>query len=188
MAASHLTAKSLLGIAVAQGPGGFSALRAGLGVAKGFAFASDLPVVGVSTVEASAYPYRGLGLRVCALIDAGRGIVAWARFQDSDDGWKRLTADRITPLEAMLESKGRRTLFCGEGASKHAGAIGLALGSKAQVVEEPAPLSRLLGVAELGGMRLENGESDGVAAIAPRYLRSPGITRPSTPAKVRKGG
>ena len=188
LAASRVTPKDLVGIAVTHGPGGFSALRAGLGVAKGLAFAAGLPVVGVSTIEASAYPFRGLGMRVCALIDAGRGAVAWARFQRSDGGWRRLTADRITPLETMLGSRGRHTLFCGEGAGRHAGAIGLALGTRAHLVEDAAPLSRLVGVAELGAMRLDNGESDGAAAIAPHYLRSPGITRPAPPTAVRKGG
>ena len=188
MGASRVTPKDLTGIAIAHGPGGFSALRAGLGVAKGLAFALGLPVVGVSTLEASAYAYRGVGLRICALIDAGREIVAWARFQQAADGWKRLTPDRITPLEAMLDSRGRHTLYCGEGAAKHAGAIGLALGGRAHVVDDAVPLPRLLGVAELGAARLDKGEADLIATLAPRYLRSPGITRPKAAAAVRKGG
>ena len=188
LGAVHLAPKDLTGIAIAHGPGGFSALRAGLGIAKGLAFASGVPVVGVSTIEASAYPHRGLGMRMCALIDAGRDIVAWARFEQTDDGWRRLTPDRITPLDAMLSSRGRHTLFCGEGVVKHADAIRQALGDRAHLIEEAAPLSRLLGVAELGALRLDHGDSDPVAAIAPRYLRSPGVTRPATPTAVRKGG
>jgi len=105
-----------------------------------------------------------------------------------EDRWRRLTADRITPLDTMLDSRGRHTLFCGEGAGRHIVAISEALGSKAHIIEGPAPLSRLQGVAMLGGIRLDSGDGDAVAALAPRYLRSPGITRPAAPTRVRKGG
>jgi len=186
-----ITPASLAGITVVNGPGGFSALRAGLGIVKGLAFAADLRVVGVSTLEASAYPHRGAGLPVCALIEAGRGAVAWARFQDvSDSGadrWKRRTADRVTPLDVMLAARGRHTLFCGEGTGVHADAIREALGAKAHLVIETAPLSRLVGVAALGVARLEAGGGEPVAALRPRYLRSPSITPPKA-ARVRRQG
>jgi len=177
----------LAGIAVAQGPGGFSALRVGLGVAKGLAFAVGLAVVGVSTLEASAYPYRGSGLPVCALIASGRGIVAWARFQEAE-GWQRRTSDRITPIEQMLVSRGRHTLFCGEGLAQHQNMIRESLGAKAHFATELAPLTRLAGVAELGAMMLDAGKTVSVAALAPRYLRSPTITKPNPPKAVSRGG
>lgn len=188
---ARVTPAALAGIAVASGPGGFSALRAGLGMVKGLAFAAGLPVVGVSTLEASAYPHRGTGLPVCAVIEAGRGAVAWARFQDVNNGeadrWKRRTADRVTALEVMLAARGRHTLFCGEGAGVHADAIREALGAKAHLVVETAPLSRLAGVAALGVARLEAGESEPVAALRPRYLRSPSITPPKAARVGRRG-
>jgi tRNA threonylcarbamoyladenosine biosynthesis protein TsaB len=188
LAASGATMADLTGIAVAQGPGGFSALRSGLGAAKGLAFAANLPVVGVSTVEASAYPHRGAGLPVCALIESGRGIVGWARFQLSGDGqgatWARRTPDRVTSLDAMLTARGRHTLFCGEGVATHTDAIREALGDKAHLAIEPAPLSRIAGVAELGALRLDAGDADPVASLAPRYLRSPAITAPNPPKAI----
>ena len=187
MKAAGTTPSGLAGIAVAHGPGGFSALRVGLGVAKGLAFATGLAVVGVSTLEASAYPHRGSGLPICAVIASGRGIVAWARFQQAD-GWQRRTPDRITPIERMLESRGRHTLFCGEGVAQHEEAIRQALGAKAHLAIDPAPLTRLAGVAELGAAMLDAGETVPVATLAPRYLRSPTITKPNAPKAVSRGG
>jgi tRNA threonylcarbamoyladenosine biosynthesis protein TsaB len=187
LAASGATMADLAGVAVAQGPGGFSALRSGLGVAKGLAFAAGVPVVGISTVEATAYPHRGAGLPLCALIESGRGIVGWARFQQTDS-WARRTPDRVTPIEAMLEARGRHTLFCGEGVATHADAIRDALGDRAHLIIEPAPLSRVAGVAELGAQRLDAGDSDPVASLAPRYLRSPAITPPKPPKPIHPGG
>lgn len=187
LAAAGASIADVKGIAVAQGPGGFSALRSGLGAAKGLAFGAGVPVVGISTVEASAYPHRGAGMPICALIESGRGIVGWARFQQTD-AWARRTPDRVTPVEAMLEARGRHTLFCGEGVATHADAIREALGAKAHLAIEPAPLARIAGVAELGARRLDAGESDPVASLAPHYLRAPAISTPKPPKAVHPGG
>jgi tRNA threonylcarbamoyladenosine biosynthesis protein TsaB len=187
LAAGGVRPAELAGIAVAQGPGGFSALRAGLGVAKGLAFANGTPIAGVSTLETSAYPHRGLGMPVCALIDAGRDLVAWARFQQIASGWVRRSPDRVTDVAGMLAARGRHTLFCGEGLAGHAEQVRDALAGRAHLVEEPAPLTRLGGLAELGVARLVAG-GDSLAALRPRYLRAPRITQPRPPRSVRYGG
>ena len=166
------------GIAVAHGPGGFSALRAGLGVAKGLAFALSVPAVGVSTLEATAYPHRGAGYPVCAVIQAGRELVAWARFASTDDGLARRTPDRVTPLERLLAAAGRHMLFCGEGAAVYADQLREALGGRAHFGPDDAPGSRLAGVAELGARRLDAGEGTSPGDLQPHYGRPPSITRP----------
>ena len=78
-------------------------------------------------------------------------------------------------------------MFCGEGAGVHADTIREALGAKAHLVIETAPLSRLAGVAALGVARREAGGGEPVAALRPRYLRSPSITPPKA-AGVRRQG
>ncbi len=175
------------GIGVTYGPGGFSALRAGLGAAKGLAFALGVPMVGASTLEATAYAYRDVGWPVCAVVEAGRDTVAWARFQQTPAGWRRRTRDGVTPIAQLLATRGRHTLFCGEGALAHAGRLREALGSRAHFALEAMPLARLQGLAALAVSRLEAGESDSVAGMQPRYLRPPGITKPAPPRPVRPG-
>ena len=59
---------------MALGPGGFSALRVGISVAKGLALPLDIPLVGVGTLEMEAYPYAGAGIPVCPLLEAGRSV------------------------------------------------------------------------------------------------------------------
>ena len=169
---------SLQGIAVATGPGGFSALRAGLSAAKGLAFALALPVAGVNSLEASAYPYRNLGYPVCAMLPLGRDLLAWARFQQGPNGWRRSTPDRLGPIDALLQRRGRHTLFCGEGAAAYSERLADAMGSKAHLAEEATPLTRLLGVALLGAARLAAGDTEPLASLQAHYLRSPGITQP----------
>ncbi len=56
-----LAPRDLEGIAIALGPGGFSALRVGLSAAKGLALAAKKPLVGLSTLELEAFPYIGSG-------------------------------------------------------------------------------------------------------------------------------
>ena len=66
--------QDLEGVAVALGPGGFSALRVGVSVAKGLAAAGGLKIVGVGSLDLEAFPYAGSGLPVCSLwrLDEGR--------------------------------------------------------------------------------------------------------------------
>ena len=62
----------LSGVAVALGPGGFSALRVGISAAKGLALVAKIPIVGVGTLDLEAYAYLESGYPVCALLEAGR--------------------------------------------------------------------------------------------------------------------
>lgn len=71
---------ALSAVAVATGPGGFNALRVGMSVAKGFAFALGLPLAGVGTLAVAAHPFARLGLPVRAFVPAGRGRVVFADF------------------------------------------------------------------------------------------------------------
>ena len=57
---------------VARGPGGFSALRVGVSVAKAMSMAQGIPLVAVGSLHVEAYPYLGLGRPVCAIMAAGR--------------------------------------------------------------------------------------------------------------------
>ena len=167
-----VTTKELTGIAVSLGPGGFSALRVGLSAAKGLAAAGGLPLLGVGTLESEAQPYRGSGLPVCAMLEAGRNEVAAARF--AADG-SAVGEERICPPEELLEAISGPTLFCGEGVGPREGLIRERLGSDGMVVNSPTPAARLWSLALLGQKRLELGQTDDAAALQPNYLRMPSI-------------
>ena len=167
----------LAGVAVAVGPGGFSALRTGVGVAQGFAAARGLPIAGVSALEASAHPYRTAAERVCAVLPAGRGSVVWAAYAASGGNWLPLLDERVSETGDFVAAQSGAELFCGEGLAEVAGALRERFGGGVRIVEESAPLARLGGVAALGAGLLDAGET-GLGPV-PRYLRPPRITPPN---------
>lgn len=175
-----IDAGDLEGVAVALGPGGFSALRVGMSVAKGLAMTGKIPLVGIGTLDLEAFPFieprRKSGLAVCALLEAGRNELAWAHFTP---GGRRTRRDDITPLDEILESITVPSLFCGEGVQGRVQEINERLGDLASVVQPSAP-TRLWSLAALARQRLESGEADDLASLQPYYLRMPSIGGPKT--------
>jgi len=163
------------GVAIALGPGGFSALRVGMSVAKGLAMIAKKPLVGVPTLDLEAFPYLGSGLPVCSLLDAGREEVASAHF---DAGGRRTREDLVSSSEELLQPIAELTLFCGEGVQSIAGVIKERLGPLAVLVAQPATTSRLGSLAAMARRRLADDEADDLATLQPYYLRMPSIGGP----------
>lgn len=169
-----MTPRDLDGIAVALGPGGFSALRVGISAAKAMALASGKPVVGVGTLDLEAFPYLGAGVPVCSLLDSGRKEVASAYF--GRDG-VRTRPDTICPPDELLSEIGERTIICGEGVASWGDFFRENLGWSVMIVS-PAPSARLWALAEMGRKRLKAGQHDDLVSLQPYYLRMPSIGGP----------
>jgi tRNA threonylcarbamoyladenosine biosynthesis protein TsaB len=162
-------------IFVAKGPGSFTGLRVGLAIAKGLAFAFDIPLVGVSTLEAHAFAHARTGRPVCALQDAGRGEVSAAIFQAPRSRWRRLIQEHITTIEDLCKSIEHRTLFCGNIPNWAASELKRILRHRAVIIGGAAGLRRAGYLAELGQRKLKRHEYDDAATLQPLYLRpSPG--------------
>jgi tRNA threonylcarbamoyladenosine biosynthesis protein TsaB len=78
------------GIAFGAGPGSFTGLRIACGVAQGLAFGANLPLVGISTLEAIAETSRTAHgwTRVVAGLDARMQEVYFAAFEYAGDRWQ----------------------------------------------------------------------------------------------------
>ena len=157
-------------IFVAKGPGGFSALRVGMSMAKAVAMAQSIPLVAVGTLDIEARPHLELGLPVCALIDAGKRMVYAANFDAAVDG----TSDaccRVETHESLLSSADSRTLYCGEGVASVADLLRQTLGTESVIIDTPPPTRRPEVLAQLGYRRLQANETDDPDTLKPIYIR-----------------
>lgn len=106
-------------IAVASGPGSFTGIRIGVSAAKGIAWGADLPLCGVSTLEAMAYNLPEQSAIICPVMDARRSEVYNAKFVFAGDKLERLCPDRaVSAAELIIEAKQDQRQFClvGDGA------------------------------------------------------------------------
>lgn len=79
----ELTPQDVEAVAVAMGPGSFTGVRIGMAAAKGFAWGRELPLFGVSTLEAMAWGLGELEGLICPVMDARRSQVYNALFRAS---------------------------------------------------------------------------------------------------------
>jgi tRNA threonylcarbamoyl adenosine modification protein YeaZ len=169
--------RSLDCIFVARGPGSFNGLRVGVSAAKGLAFGLGIPIIGVGTLEATAYQHAGTGFPVCAIQNAGREEVATAIFQNRPrKGWRRLAEEHLTTLSALVSEIREKTIFCGEINAATAVQIRKLFRTKAIIPTSAGQLRRAAYLAELGRQRMAAGTYDNAAALQPIYLRRPPIT------------
>lgn len=166
-------------IIVARGPGSYNGLRVGLSTARGLAFSLDIPVVGISTLEAEAWQHADKGLPVCPVLNAGRDEVATATYIMNNGHWTSIREERLTSVEALCAETETKTLFCGEYVYSIAGVITEKLKEKAVIVSPAACLRRPAYLAELGLKRIDAGDYDNPATLQPHYFRGPSITKPN---------
>ncbi|MEH0714499.1 tRNA (adenosine(37)-N6)-threonylcarbamoyltransferase complex dimerization subunit type 1 TsaB [Vibrio owensii] len=101
-----LTLQDLDALAFGRGPGSFTGVRIGIGIAQGLAFGADLPMIGVSTLAAMAQAsYRLHGATNAAVaIDARMGEVYWARYTRQENGeWAGVDAECVIPPARLAE-------------------------------------------------------------------------------------
>ncbi len=87
-------------LAVDRGPGSFTGVRVGIGVAQGLALARDLPVHPVSSLAALAMQVAAPAV-VVPLIDARMDEVYWSVFERTGPGLRSLEAEHVTPPQAV---------------------------------------------------------------------------------------
>ena len=114
-----LTPQDIDAVAVAAGPGSFTGVRIGMACAKGFAWGRQLPLYGVSTLEAMARGAACADGVYCACMDARKGQIYNALFNWTDGALLRRTEDRaiaISELSQELKNIPGPVYLAGDGA------------------------------------------------------------------------
>ncbi len=170
----HLCAldRAALGaVAVATGPGTFTGLRVGLSLAKGFALACDVPILGVPTLDVAAAPYARAGIPVAVVIAAGRGRIVWAAYGLSE-AFGPDHGPRNTRIDALIGwlCDHPEVLVAGELSAADRAAIQAA--GHTRIEDVPLAARRPGALAALGWRRWQAGDIDDAAALEPVYLHA----------------
>lgn len=167
------SAEDLTGLVVSLGPGSFTGLRIGLGVAKGLALACKLPLVGVSTLEVIARPHMAQRLPIWAILEAGRGRICAGNYYRHRGRWRRRGDYQLTTLEALCEQIDEPALLCGELQADGVELVRRRLGLVVAIASPASSLRRAAYLAELGWERLARNDADDAASLSPIYLQQP---------------
>jgi len=104
-------------VAFGRGPGSFTGVRVGVGVAQGIAFARDIPVIPVSTLLAVAQDAADkLDVDYIAVaMDARMGEIYCASFQCKNGIVELLDSERVCPPEQFKPNSEQQWLGVGTG-------------------------------------------------------------------------
>lgn len=93
----------LTGIAVGYGPGAFTGVRIAVAVAQGLAYGLDVPVVGVSSLAASAWQAYAEGASGPVLVaqDARMNEMYWGLYNGNTQALQALSPDALVPVEHL---------------------------------------------------------------------------------------
>ena len=177
-------------IAVTVGPGAFTGLRIGLAAARGMALAAELPLIGVTTLEAVVHgvpPSRIGDASLLAALDSKRDDIYVQPFDHGLAALAPPAALMPAAIEAALAISvppGRLGVV-GDAADRALAAIAGNPAYRARVLDAPA-LPDAAVVARLAAARLGLAVRPGAEAPAPLYLR-PADAAPPRRGNQRRG-
>ncbi len=172
-----LTPADITHLAVALGPGGFSAVRVGISTVIGLALPRELPTVGIPTHMLEAHPFLDRATTetpVVSLIPAGRNELSWAAFISKEPAHET----GLAAIEEIPEQFNEKALFCGEGADAITGMV-----SGDRILSSASPTRSPLSLLEIADQRFSAGKATPPTELRPIYARPPSITMRKVPGQ-----
>ena len=168
---THTKTSSLTGVGVALGPGSFTGLRIGLSAAKGIALGRNLPVAGIPSLEVLAAAQPGLRRPMLAFLEVGRGRYAFARYQYKQGTWQALTDVTVDDIRAMAATIKSPIYVVGEMNAEERQILGRKW-KTARLAPPSLCLRRPAVLAELAWAKIQAGQADDAASLAPIYVHT----------------
>ena len=168
-----LRAADLESIAVCIGPGSYTGVRIGVATAKGLALPHNLSVIGVNTLEITAYPHRRQALPVVAVAKAGRKRILTAGYRWEKRRWTQSQPFQLTTIAELAAQLTRPVLIAGEITAEQADFLRQQAAGKISVVSPLHRVRRPGVLAELGAIKLARHENDDLNSLKPIYLKEP---------------
>lgn len=117
---SGIDKKRIEMIAVGIGPGSFTGIRVGMGVAKGLAYSMGVDIRGINTLDALAENGLLFQGKIIPMIDARHGRVFYAEYLSDGKSLRRVSDYKDDEVEKICKnSAGENILFLGDGAIKN---------------------------------------------------------------------
>ncbi|MGH2561712.1 MAG: tRNA (adenosine(37)-N6)-threonylcarbamoyltransferase complex dimerization subunit type 1 TsaB [Thermomicrobiales bacterium] len=173
MSMMQIEPAALAAVAVATGPGMFNGLRVAMSIAKGFVIGLGVPLVGVSTLEATALPYAVVGLPMIPVVAAGRERLVWAVYEPSAGGSNQVERPRngtILELASRVNAFDGGVIVCGDLSETHAEI--LASKPTVRLPADGVRNRRAAALLALARARRSRGEADDAVTLEPLYLHA----------------
>ena len=171
-----LSVRDLDHVAVDVGPGLFTGMRVGMATAQSMAWALDLPVVPVSSLDALAHGVGGSDTNVAVALDARRGEVYWGLYRGgagSGEPVRLREPEVLSPEDCAIAiaDRGEDTLCAGTGFLRHHELFA----AVPTVIAAPPSLAvpRAEDVLALAVLRAARDLVVAPDALEPVYLRAP---------------
>ncbi len=180
---SELDLNELKGLIVAVGPGSFTGLRVGLSTAKGLCHGLDIPIIGISSLEALASQVLFPDLTIIPLLDSRKGEFFTAQFVWSRERkLARKMEDTCLKADDLPSLSSGQSVFIGNSYTSQAALLKKIIGP--QVPLAPPHLWNLSAsvIGFRGLKRFLAGDFDNPETLKPLYLRPPDIRpNPASP-------
>ncbi|MBI5207194.1 MAG: tRNA (adenosine(37)-N6)-threonylcarbamoyltransferase complex dimerization subunit type 1 TsaB [Candidatus Firestonebacteria bacterium] len=177
---SEITVKNLDGIVVCIGPGSFTGIRIGISTANGLSNALNIPVAGVSSLEALAHNLFGVKGYICPIINARATEIYTSIYKSEIKEIHEIDCPRTIKTEDLSDyidqkCKGNsKIFFIGDGASVYYKIIMKQLNKRAVFVPFYISSAKAGILASIGSRRITSEkyifEKN---IITPLYCRNP---------------
>ncbi len=158
-------------VCVSVGPGSFTGVRIGLATAKGLAFATNKPIIGISTLDVLANGLPFVSIPICPIIDARKKEI-FAGFYEWHDYKLFKTGPEIVVKPYDLVKKVKKiTLFAGDGILSYGDVLREKLKDLALFASCAFNFPRASILAEIGLKRLIQNQISDPKDIVPIYIR-----------------
>lgn len=161
-------------IAVDVGPGLFTGMRVGIATAQTLAWALEVPVLPVCSLDAMAHRAMWSDAPIAASLDARRGEVYWALYRSRGHELQRLTEPVVTSpddLAIHIADRAEEVVCVGTGFKRYEETF--ETNPWVRTIDGDSAFPSASSVVALGAVALLNDKAVAPDKVEPLYLRAP---------------
>jgi len=158
------------GFAIGLGPGSFTGLRVGLSTIKGLAFATDKPIIGISSLDVLAMNIEDNDVQICTLCDAKRNLVYACLYEKKDSILRKKSDYCLESIDEVLKKIKGKVLFIGDGVKLFRNDINKMKSINPKFVNGKFTLPQARCLIPLALEKFQKGQRDDAAKLVPLYL------------------